>query len=76
MVVGADFKTWIDVTNILISRKRYKFQGWDLVNFLILRLCNFDKSPDHVESGYITLKEVLKKKYKSIKALMMFKSAA
>jgi hypothetical protein len=29
-----------------------------LVNFLILRLCNYDKSPDHVESaGKVTLKE-------------------
>jgi hypothetical protein len=30
-----------------------------LVNFLIVRLCNYDKSPDHVESGrFITLKRV------------------
>jgi hypothetical protein len=28
-----------------------------LVNILILRLCNYDKSPDHVESaGKFTLK--------------------
>jgi hypothetical protein len=28
-----------------------------LVNLLILRLCNYDKSPDHVESaGKFTLK--------------------
>jgi hypothetical protein len=30
-----------------------------LVNFFILRLCGFDKSPDNVESGgYITLNNV------------------
>jgi hypothetical protein len=29
-----------------------------LVNILILRLCNYDKSPDHVESaGKFTLNE-------------------
>jgi hypothetical protein len=31
-----------------------------LVNILILRLCNYDKSPDHVESaGKFTLSVVL-----------------
>jgi hypothetical protein len=33
-----------------------------LVNILILRLCNYDKSPDHVESaGKFTLKDALVK---------------
>jgi DNA-dependent RNA polymerase auxiliary subunit epsilon len=35
-----------------------------LVNILILRLCNYDKSPDHVESaGKFTLRETKSVQY-------------
>jgi hypothetical protein len=45
------FRHTIYVFLILILQNRKAFGGRDLVNFLILRLLNYDKSSDNVGSG-------------------------